>query len=223
VAVVEPTVRQKIGEAVGEGRPVDECPYPKPFSRDFDGCPAYQVSHLVVLDSLNRPLKTIWSCRRMEARALGQVRGRYYGACQLGDAQARKEWAEAIGADRLQAIERLRLAVMPIAQRFVDAMAVLKARQMEARDHDDDTEDIREGIEAIGHEYLAELDRLLRSRTRLLQRAEMPKSACMELARRWVRDVIDDTWGTRRRGLTGPRELLEAFPESVGVFYALPT
>jgi hypothetical protein len=172
---------------------------------------------------LNRPLKTIWSCRRLEARTRDGLRGRYYGACQLGTTNARRDWAEAIGVDRIQAVRQLRLAVMPIAQGFVDAMAVLKARQMEARDRDEDTDQIREGMEAVGQQYVAELDRLLKGRMRLLQLAEMPRAGCLEMARRWVHDVIEDTWGTPDRALKVPDDLLDAFPESVRIFYALPT
>src|SRR4029077_15618538 len=50
------------------GRPADACPYPKPFTADFNDCPTYQTRHAIVVDSNDRPLHTIWSCRHMETK-----------------------------------------------------------------------------------------------------------------------------------------------------------
>lgn len=209
-------------EATTARRPVDECPYPKPFRADFNGCPAFQVRHLIVLDSQNRPLKPIWSCRHMDAKAVSGKPGRYYGACRLGDPAARQKWAEGIGLDRIRAIHQLRFEVMPIAQGFMDTMAVLKARQMEARERGEDDEDVRLGMEAVGEQYLAELERLLRRRLPLLEQAEMPKRATMQLAKQWVGEVIADSWTTPAGRQHLPDDLLAALPESVRTFYSPP-
>jgi hypothetical protein len=212
-----------IGNAEDSRRPPDECPYPKPFEADFQGCPGFQVRHLIMLDSQNRPLKPIWSCRHMDAKALPGNSGRYYGSCRLGDSAARQKWAEAIGLDRIRAMQQLRGDIMPTAQGFIDTMTVLKARQLEARDHGEEEEDVRLGMDAVGEQYLAELERLLRSRLHLLERAKMPKAATMQLARQWVREVMAETWTartTQRQDI--PDDLLASLPESVRSFYTLP-
>ena len=66
-------------------RPSDACPYPKPFTAEFNDCPTYQTRHAIVVDSNDRPLRTIWSCRHMETRQIPGESGHYYGGCQLGD------------------------------------------------------------------------------------------------------------------------------------------
>lgn len=222
MVIKEPRTTSVPGEEAPSRRPPDECPHPKPFRADFDGCPAFQVKHLIVLDSQNKPLKPIWSCRHLEARAVAGRTGRYYGACQFGDSAARQKWAEGIGLERIRAIQQLRVEVMPIAQGFIDAMGVLKARQIEAAHLDGELEDIRLGMEALGEEYLAELDEQLRRRLALLERAQMPKRALLQLAKQWVGEVIQDTWATPARRQHLPDDLLAALPESVRRFYAPP-
>jgi hypothetical protein len=83
------------------GRPADACPYPKPFTADFNDCPTYQTRHAIVVDSNDRPLPTIWSCRHMETKQVPGEPGHYYGACQLGDAKGRQQWVHLIGPERI--------------------------------------------------------------------------------------------------------------------------
>jgi len=85
------------------GRPADACPYPKPFAADFNDCPTYQTRHAIVVDSNDRPLHTIWSCRHMETKQVPGEPGHYYGACQLGDAKGRQHWVQLIGPERIVA------------------------------------------------------------------------------------------------------------------------
>jgi hypothetical protein len=104
-------------------RPSDACPYPKPFAADFNECPTYQTRHAIVVDSKDRPLHTIWSCRHMETKQVPGEAGHYYGACQIGDAKSRQQRVQMIGAERVRHIQKLRAEVMPIAQAFVSDMA----------------------------------------------------------------------------------------------------
>ena len=132
----------------------------------------------------------------------------------------RQRWAEVIGLDRIRAINQLRSEVMPVAQRFIDALVVLKARQVEALQRNEDPADVRLGMEALGGNYLAELDTLLKGRMPLLGQAQMPKGATLEMARHWVTEVIDEIWGTGGSDLELPDHLLAALPDSVRAFYA---
>src|SRR6202165_3821233 len=118
-------------------RPTDACPYPKPFTADFNDCPPYHTgSH-----SNDKPLRTIWSCRHMETKQVPGEAGHYYGACQLGDAKGRQEWVQRIGPERIRNIQKLRAQVMPLAQGLVDDLAQLKGRYLEAtRSNGDATE-----------------------------------------------------------------------------------
>lgn len=87
-------------------RPSDHCPYPKPFAADFDDCPAFQSRQFIPLDTLYQPLDPVLTCRHLETRAMAQ-RHRWYAACALGDAEARRRWVREVGTLRLQRIRDL--------------------------------------------------------------------------------------------------------------------
>ena len=201
-------------------RPSDACPYPKPFTVEFNDCPTYQTRHAIVLDSHYRPLRTIWSCRHMETNQVPGEPGHYYGACQLGDAKARQEWVKKIGPDRIRHIQELRAEVLPVAQRFVDDLALLKGRHVEATRSNGDTAEILAQMKARGRRYLKEFESFLEAREELLQLAGMPLAAVMDLARQWVDEFVSDTWGRSRSAAALPDDLVASLPESVRVFYA---
>jgi hypothetical protein len=201
-------------------KPGDACPYPKPFTAEFNDCPTYQTRHAIVVDSNDRPLRTIWSCRHMETRQVPGEAGHYYGACQLGDAKGRQEWVHRIGPDRIRSIQKLRAEVMPLAQAFVDDLACLKSRHVEAARSNGDTSEILARMEHRGQRYLREFEILLGEREELLQAAGMPLAAVMQLARQWVDEFVSDTWGRARSTQVLPDELVASLPDSVRVFYA---
>jgi hypothetical protein len=201
-------------------RPSDACPYPKPFTADFNDCPTYQTRHAIVLDSNDRPLRTIWSCRHMETKQLPGESGRYYGACQLGDAKGRQDWVQRIGPDRIRYIQKLRAEVLPFAQKFVDDVACLKSRHVEATRSNGDTSEILALMKARGQRYLQEFETFLSEREELLASAGMPLAAVMQLARQWVDEFVSDTWGRTRSAQALPDDLVASLPDSVRVFYA---
>lgn len=201
-------------------RPSDACPYPKPFAADFNDCPTYQTRHAIVVDSKDRPLRTIWSCRHMATKQLPGTNGRYYGACELGDAKGRQQWVHMIGPDRIRNIQKLRAEVMPIAQAFVDDMAGLKSRQLEAARSNADHSQILALMTERGQRYLKEFEAFLTEREELLQAAQMPLAAVMQLARRWVEEFVSETWGRSLSGQELPDDLVGSLPDSVRVFYA---
>ena len=201
-------------------RPSDACPYPKPFTADFNECPTYQTRHAIVVDSNDRPLRTIWSCRHMETKQVPGEPGHYYGACQLGDARGRHEWVQKIGPDRIRAIQKLRAEVLPFAQKFVEDLACLKGRQVDAIRSNSDTAEILTRMKARGQRYLEDFETFLSERDELLQSAGMPRGAVMQLARQWVDEFVSDTWGHSRSNQVLPDDLVASLPDSVRVFYA---
>lgn len=201
-------------------RPRDACPYPKPFMADFNECPSYQTRHAIVVDSNDRPLRTIWSCRHMETKQIPGETGHYYAACQLGDARGRHEWVQKIGPDRIRNIQKLRAQVMQLAQAFVDDLACLKARHLEATRSNGDATEILSLMRGRGERYLEEFEAFLGKREELLQSAGMPLAAVMQLARQWVDEFVSETWGRSRSGQVLPDDLVASLPDSVRVFYA---
>ncbi len=194
-------------------RPSDACPYPKPFTAEFNDCPTYQTRHAIVVDSNNRPLRTIWSCRHMETKQIPGKSGHYYGACQLGDARGRQEWVQRIGPDRIRNIQKLRAQIMPLAQGLVDDLAALNGQQLEATE-------ILMLMKQRGRRYLEEFEAFLSDREELLQLAGMPIAAVMQLAQKWVDEFVSETLGRSRSVPVLPDELVASLPDSVRVFYA---
>ena len=201
-------------------RPSDACPYPKPFTVDFNDCPTYQTRHAIVVDSKDRPLNTIWSCRHMETKQVPGEAGHYYGACQLGDAKGRQQWVQVIGPDRVRHIQKLRAEVMPLAQAFVDDMTELKSRQLEAVRTNVDQSDLLARMRERGSRYLKEFEAFLTEREELLRLAQMPRPAVMQLAQQWVEEFVSESWGRSQSGQELPDDLVGSLPDSVRVFYA---
>ncbi len=92
-------------------RPADECPYPKPFPPEFTDCPAYQATQTVTSDLSDRPLGSLITCRHLEGRLMPDTNFRWYGACVVGNAEARVRWSNEVGMDRLNDISALRQEV----------------------------------------------------------------------------------------------------------------
>src|SRR5437879_9934409 len=107
-------------------RPAEECPYPKPFPPDFIECPAYQATQMVTLDLSHRPLGSVVTCRHLESRLIPNTNYRWYGACVLGDAEARHRWTNAVGVGRLHDISRLRQEVSALSTPYVQQLIDLK-------------------------------------------------------------------------------------------------
>src|SRR5256885_5838628 len=201
-------------------RPSDACPYPKPFTAEFNDCPTYQTRHAIVVDSNDRPLRTIWSCRHMETKQIPGKSGHYYGACQLGDARGRQEWVQRIGPDRVRNIQKLRAQIMPLAQGLVDDLAVLKSRHLDATRSNGNAPEILMLMKQRGRRYLEEFEAFLSDREELLQLAGMPIVAVMQLARQWVDELVSETLGRSRSVPMLPDDLVASLPDSVRVFYA---
>jgi hypothetical protein len=155
----------------------------------------------------------------METKQVPGEAGHYYGACQLGDARGRQQWVHMIGPDRIRSIQALRSEVMPIAQGFVDEMAALKGRQLQATRSNAEHDDILVAMRERGLRYLKDFEEFLAAREPLLEAAQMPLAAVMQLARRWVDEFVSDTWGRSQSGQHLPDDLVGSLPDAVRVFY----
>jgi len=80
------------GKIAGPGRPLDACPWPRPFPPGFDQCPAYLQTHFIPIDISNGPLPPVLSCHHLVTRALAHRKGGWYAACEIGDELARRQW-----------------------------------------------------------------------------------------------------------------------------------
>jgi hypothetical protein len=75
-------------------RPADECPWPRPFPEGFDQCPVFAPMPFRPVDSRDHPLEPVLTCRHLVSRPFDQPKAGWYGACDLGDAAARRAYLE---------------------------------------------------------------------------------------------------------------------------------
>lgn len=71
------------------GRPLDECPYDRPFPAGFDRCPLYREAMSGGPHLHGRQGAPVRTCVHLAAAKFGPRRAGYYGRCRLGDALAR--------------------------------------------------------------------------------------------------------------------------------------
>jgi hypothetical protein len=203
-------------------RPADECPYPKPFAADFDACPAYQARQFIPLDTLHRPLEPVLTCRHLETRPL-QQRHRWYGACAVGDAEARRRWAREVGLPRLERIRavqhELEVAIAPYSARLWE----LKGQQLRAIHDGRDAGEATAELRRLATQMSADLDAFLQEKSGSFRDIDMP----IDAARQLIHVAIDrfiDTQFAAEVSFEVPDDVLQRFPEPVRTFFrpALP-
>jgi hypothetical protein len=195
----------------------DECPYPKPFPADFDECPAFQPRQFIPLDTLYQPLEPVLTCRHLETRSLPE-RHRWYAACALGDAEARRNWASQVGVARLERIRAVQremgAAIAPFSKRLWE----LKGKQLRAIRDGHDTAPITAELRDLAGQMGVELNAFLREHSAGFAEIEMP----IEATRQLVQVAIDrfiDTQFAAEISFEVPDDVLKRFPEPVRTFF----
>src|SRR5216683_5299617 len=73
-------------------RPADTCPWRRPFPKEFDECPVFVSQPFRTTDSRDHPLLPVLTCGRLVTRPFQLPKAGWYGACELGDAAARRAY-----------------------------------------------------------------------------------------------------------------------------------
>jgi hypothetical protein len=198
-------------------RPDDECPYPKPFSENFDDCPAYQARQFIPLDTLYQPLEPVLTCRHLETRSMTQ-RHRWYGACALGNSDARSHWARQVGVARLKrirAVQReLGVAIAPYTSRLWE----IKGQQLRAFRDAGDAEPATVELRRLAGQMTAELDQFLQKRSSAFEEIDMPIDAARKLIQVAIERFIDTKYASEI-SFEVPDDMLQRFPEPVRAFF----
>jgi hypothetical protein len=198
-------------------RPDDECPYPKPFSEDFDDCPAYQARQFIPLDTLYQPLEPVLTCRHLETRPMGQ-RHRWYEACALGDSDARSHWARQVGVARLERIRAVQRELGAAIASHTTRLWELKSQQLRAFRDGGDASPATIELRRLSDEMTAELDQFLRKRSTAFDDIDMP----IDAARKLIQVAIDrfiDTKYAAEISFEVPDDILQRFPAPVRAFF----
>ena len=201
-------------------RPVDECPFPKPFLADFDECPAFQPTETVTLDLFYRPLAQMWNCRHLVGRLVPGTPNRGYGACLIGDADARHRWASAVGAGRLRRIRLLRQLLAPFTSAFMQRLWEIKRRQLLAVEAKQNVGTATTEMEALAAEFMTGIQALMEEHRVELAEINVPLDACVclirvSLDRLITQESADVDWEV-------PDRVLAGFPEEVRLLLKPP-
>jgi hypothetical protein len=167
---------------------------------------------MVTLDLSHRPLGSVITCRHLESRLIPNTNYRWYGACVLGDAEARRRWTNAVGLDRLHDISRLRQEVSALSTPYVQQLLDLKNAPV----GDDPLAHTRQ-MKAVVDEFTIKMTALLRERKALLDQLHFPMEACVRLLAIAIDRVV-------QQGVTGtewevPDEILTLFPDDVRPYF----
>lgn len=201
-------------------RPDDECPYPRPFPADFDSCPAYQARQFIPLDTMYQPLDPVLTCRHLETRAMTE-RHRWYAACALGDAEARRRWVREVGAGRLERLRAVQRALGAAIAPYITRLWELKGQQLRALRDGKDPEPATDELRRLGGQMTEVLSSFVKGHSQELAAIEMPPDATMQLVRAAVGRFVDTHFATEVT-LEVPDELLRRFPEPVQSFFRPP-
>src|SRR5947207_451701 len=138
------------------------------------------------LDISHRPLGAVLTCRHLESRLMPNTDYRWYGACMIGDAAARRRWSKSLGPDRLQRISALRQEISALSAPFVQRLWELK----NAKEGAASTVGKRQ-IEATVDEFMTKVTALLRDRRDVLDDLHLPLDACIRLVRVAIDRFVD--------------------------------
>jgi len=192
-------------------RPSDECPYPKPFPPDFTDCPAYQATQIVTVDLSHRPLGSVITCRHLEGRLMPYTNFRWYGACVLGDVEARRTWSNALGIDRLHEISTLWQEMSALSVPYVQQVLDLKnAPVVDPLAH-------TQQLKGVVEDFMTKATALLRERQALLDRLHLPFEACVRLLAMAMDRVVQQ--GTTETEWEVPDEVLMLFPVDIRAYF----
>ena len=198
-------------------RPADECPFPKPFSSDFADCPAFQSRQFIPLDTRYQPLDPVITCRHLETRALPQ-RHRWYAACALGDAEARRRWVRELGPVRLGRIRGLQREIGEVMAPYSPRLWTLKGQQLRAIRDNRDASAITAELRALAGQVTASLNAFLAERQQAFAEVDLPVDA----ARNLIQVALDrfiDTQFSSEVSFEVPDDALQRFPEAVRSFF----
>jgi hypothetical protein len=199
------------------GRPEDECPYPKPFSEYFDDCPAFQARQFIPLDTLYQPLEPVLTCRHLETRPM-TVRHRWYGACVLGNSDARGRWARQVGIARLERIRAVQRELGAAIASYTTRLWELKGQQLRAFRDSTDATLVTDDLRRLATQMAGELDQFLQRRSAAFAEIDLP----VDSARKLIQIAIDrfiDTKYAAEISFEVPEDILQRFPEPVRAFF----
>jgi hypothetical protein len=137
---------------------------------------------------------------------------RWYGACVLGDAEARRRWSNAVGVDRLHGISALRQEVAALSMPYVQQLLDMRNGPV----GDNPLAHTRQ-MQAVVDEFITKVTALLRERKAVLDQLHLPLDACVRLLgiaidRFMQQGPVEAEWEL-------PDEVVTLFPADVQAYF----
>jgi len=137
---------------------------------------------------------------------------RWYGACMIGDAEARRRWSKSVGVDRLQGISTLRHEVSALSGPFV-----LRLWELKGPEHDQRHTAVQSQIQATVDEFMTRITALLQERRQVLESMHLPLDACIRLVRIAIGRFVEQ--GLTEADWEVPDEVLSLFPDDIRSYF----
>ncbi len=198
-------------------RPPDACPYPKPFPADFDDCAAFQPRQFIPLDTLYQPLQPVLTCRHLEIRSM-DARHRWYGACALGEMEARQRWAKEVGTSRLAKIRELQAEMGGAIRPEIARLWQVKGQQLQAFRGNADAGPSTRELRQLSDQAIKRLITFMESRAAAFADVGMPVAALVLLTRRSFERFIESRYSAEV-SLDIPDSVLAGMSEPVRTFF----
>ena len=204
------SILQPASPSHAESRPLDECPFHRPFPADFDRCPTYEPVLSDMADSHEQSVGQVWTCLHLGARRL-PARAVYYGRCGLGDAVHRSQWLAVASQHGLREVRALRLEFYRAAQREIARLVSAQAAASSKRQAFADTEAVKQASDGI----MAIFADFVRRRGRELEAAKIDPGA---LRRALERTLADARTHSESAGLRPSQEIIASYSLEVQAF-----
>jgi hypothetical protein len=171
-------------------RPRDECPYHRPFADGFEGCPAFQGTQFVPLDTQYRTLDMILTCSNLDMGRIADAPWRHFARCRIGDVQQRMAWVGRVHEDRLAVARAMQRQMAPMLAGLVTELWALKGRQLASASGTEEHAAATAELMRLGNRFLTRTEEFLEDHSDDLQLLGLPFDATMELFRdivyRWI-------------------------------------
>jgi hypothetical protein len=145
-------------------------------------------------------------------------RYRWYAACRLGDSAARKQWAEAVGVERLQRIRALQGQIGQVFAPYSRALWALKGQQLEAFRDAGDAAPFTTQLRRLSREAIASLGTFLDTHQREFADVEIPADAARDLIKIALERFISTRYATEI-SFEVPDDVLQRFPLAARNFF----
>jgi PAS domain S-box-containing protein len=203
------SILRPVSASQPESRPLDECPFERPFPRDFDRCPASQPLLAPMSNSRDEAVQPVWTCEHLSATRL-HPQARYYGRCGLGDALGRSRWLAAAADNGLLEIRALRVEFYKAAaaelSELIAAQAAIKSGTMRPGDRN---------LDSASRAVLGTLDAFAGERSGAFASAGLDPALlrrCLEATLSLATHRIDV------EAMRPPAELVAGYPRAVQAF-----